>query len=481
MVQKRTVLYFIALLLLFSAAVLVEAGTLRSLSAPGSDTWQHLSSGIWAMQHHVLPQLGQQTLHPPSSHVSPCWLYDWQLATAYQLLGLAVIPATQMTFQLSIALLTFLLAGGLYGRIWRACALSVLAQYCISSVYVVAGGCSMLLLATLVLLLVAARQSGNVKLFYWLPPIFLLWANVDFQFVYGIITLALFTAASFTEELCQIKGWGSASKLPAKTIAIALAASLAASFVTPTFFRSYEIFFARVSSPINQYLKECDSMAFHRPQDYLVMLLVMGAFLSLGYRRTRMLALPFILILATLWSFHARRDAWLVVIIALAVYGGEGADLPTVQRLYAVKRAGLQALASSMVVLVIAVALIPHKPSELLARAGKEYPVAAAEVIRSQHLPQPLFNALEWGGYLNWALSEYPVTYNSDTALYDEQMAVRYYRAMKVDDPPQQLAELQNSATVLLPKSSILGQALANLPGYHTVYSDDVAILLVKN
>jgi hypothetical protein len=126
-------------------------------------------------------------------------------------------------------------------------------------------------------------------------------------------------------------------------------------------------------------------------------------------------------------------------------------------------------------------AFISHKPSELLVRAGKAYPVAAAEMIRSQHLPQPLFNALEWGGYLSWALPEYPVTYNADTALYEEQMAVQYYRAMKVDDPPQQLAELQNSGTVLLPKSSILGQVLATSPNYHTVFSDDVAILLVKN
>ena len=54
----------------------------------------------------------------------------------------------------------------------------------------------------------------------------------------------------------------------------------------------------------------------------------------------------------------------------------------------------------SLVVLFAIFAVRAPDRQALLAKIGEAYPVGAADYIREQQLPAPLFNTFPWGGFL---------------------------------------------------------------------------------
>ena len=98
-----------------------------------------------------------------------------------------------------------------------------------------------------------------------------------------------------------------------------------ATVITPYFYQPYRVFFAKALSPANPYLPETYAPGFRQPQDYVLMLFVMCAFLVLGMRRSRDPLLIGMLVLTTALAFHSRRDIWLVMLAGCAVMGQAGA------------------------------------------------------------------------------------------------------------------------------------------------------------
>ena len=55
---------------------------------------------------------------------------------------------------------------------------------------------SMILFYVTLALLMEGRRAGREKLLYWLPLVFLLWANPHIQFVYGLFQVGLLLGVS---------------------------------------------------------------------------------------------------------------------------------------------------------------------------------------------------------------------------------------------------------------------------------------------
>src|SRR5579864_1652813 len=167
------------LLLLFSAAALLEVFRLSSLSAVANcDIWWHLSSGLWILQNRVFPHEGLFSQASGQAWSASSWGYEVLLGLAYKVLGLRTIPFFLMCFKAALAVLTFLLAGGIRGRFWPAVGLSVIAQYVLGAIPPAPAYFSILFFAIEMLLLLEARRSGSVRPLWWLVPLFLVWANV---------------------------------------------------------------------------------------------------------------------------------------------------------------------------------------------------------------------------------------------------------------------------------------------------------------
>jgi hypothetical protein len=318
----------------------------------------------------------------------------------------------------------------------------------------------------------------------WLPLLFLVWANVDAGFIYGLFLLGLLSAAT------AIESWGrqfgrfqEAVTVRSPTIAATSAASLLACLLTPYGYRNYAVAFASLSNPASKYFGDLHSVGFRRPQDFLLLLLTMSGFLALGRRRSRNLFLIALLSGSAMWSFHAQRYSWLVTLISIAVIAG-GSEHSGPDRDAGILRSnGTRMVTAAAVVVVLAAMVwlwIPAKRERLLQKVGEGYPVAAADYIREHHLLQPLFNNYEWGGFLAWYLPEYPVSSDGRVEMYGGETMVRYFKAMNAELPPKEEPALARARTLLLPRHSLMGEAFSTLPPFQVAYQDDVAVVLLK-
>ena len=468
--------------MLFAACAVIEALRCSSLSSlTGGDVWWHLSSGLWILQHHALPHTGLFSQSSQAPWIASSWLYDIRFAIAYKLFGLAAIPMSLMVLKTAIAVVTFLLAGGRRGNFWPAVALSAIAQYLLIAfpptptyVSIIFFGVELLVLQDL------RRASASIttqcgagiparvpRTAFLLPPLLLLWANLDIHFVYGLALLILFLAASFLE-----------SSPFASDFANIAALSLLATLLTPYFYHPYSVFFSTIFSPANSVLPDYKALTFRQPSDYVFLLFAMAAFLALGLRRSRDLFLVGLLVVAAGLSFHAQRDLWLVVLVAIAALG-QSITAPATPRVRA-RELGIAAAASIAILILAAAFVLPHRPEALRAKAAASYPVAAADNIRDRHLPQPLFNAFEWGDFLTFYLPDYPVAIDSRTDLYGDDFVLEYSKVMNAEARYTDFPALANAATILLPRSAIMAGALASLPNYKVVYTDTVSTVLTK-
>jgi hypothetical protein len=470
------------LLLLFTTAAVIEAMRLSSLATLStSDIWMHLASGLWILKNHAVPHSGIFSQASASAWVDASWWFDLKTALLYKLIGLRAIPVVDMSLKTLLAVVTFMLGGGLRGRFWTALGLSVVVQYILGGVQPGPTYCSIFFLAVELILLFAVRYGGRRRLLYWLPALFLVWAQFDAQFVYGIGCLLLFVSVVAWENR------GTKDQTLLKTAAVSAGISVIASFITPYFWQPYGLFFAGFTSEAGQRMPDFEAMKFHRPEDYLLLLLTMAAFLTLGLRRSRDVFQILLLAACAALAFHSQRDGWLVALAAIGVIGGQISALKafTAEDVEnAEKHMGRTILAaagiSCVVVALPAFLLIPTNRETLLAKAGQAYPVKASDYIRDNKLPQPLFNAFEWGGFLAWYLPEYPVAIDGRAGLYDDDFVAQYSKSMNADVPYTAFPAMANAQTLVLQKKSLMGQALVNVPAFHVAYSDDVAVVLTR-
>jgi len=470
----------IAMFLLFTSAAVIEAKNLTALSAlSNSDVWLHLRSGLWILQNHAVPHTGLFSQSPAAPWIAVSWLYDLKLAIWYNLFGLRSIPMFLMSFRAALAVLTFLLAGG-RRNFWAAVAVSAIAQYILAAVPPSPTYVSVLLFSLESLLLLASRRSGSLRTLLWLPPLFLVWANLDIHFVYGLGLFLLFLASLAPEKF---KPSGAAHPPQSTKLAAIAALSFLATLITPYFYRPYQVFFSTVFSPANSVLPDYLAPGFRQPQDYILLLFAMSAFLALGLRRSGDLFLIVFLALGAGLSFHSQRDVWLVTLAAVAVVGDA---VPTSAATEPVAGTPLRDLliAAALALVVLATVVVfrlPRSSQALLAKASQSYPVAASNYIRDHHLPQPLFNALEWGGFLTWYLPDYPVAIDGRTDLYGDDFILQYSKMMNAELRYTDFPAIANARTILLPHSAIMAQALSRVSAFTVAYSDDVATVLTRN
>lgn len=474
-----------ALVLLLSIGAILESVNLSSLRNP--EIWGHLRIGSWILESKSWPQAGlfSQAASVPWRDFS--WGYDALTAIVYQIWGLRAVPACMMCFRVALAAITFFLAGG-QRNFWSAVALSAVAQFVLGAMGPGAGCVSVVFFGMELLLLFDVRKSGNRRLLIPLPVLFFFWANLDIGFIYGVALYVLFLIALAFEKMIPIGNWQWMQK-PDADISIRAAGltggvCAGATLLNPYGYHAYGVFFANQTNGVNSYLPGYTSMTFHQPQDYVLLLLTMTAFLWLGLRRARDLFQMAVLTGCAMLAFHAQRDNWLVTLAAVALIGEallQGGEESLGQERQNWIRQTLTAVAVTIAVACLAFTLrVPREREVLLAKIAKHYPVRASDYIREHQLPVPLFNSYAWGSFLTWYLPEYPVAIDGRRGLYPEEDELDYFKAMKADIPYQAFPPMGLARTLLLDKTGIMGDALRGLPGFQVAYEDDISIVLLQ-
>jgi hypothetical protein len=485
----RSAFRLFLLTLLFSVAAVYEAGHQSALFS--SDVWWHLRTGLWIWQNHTFPRTGLFSQYSDLPWIASSWGHDVLFAATYKLLGLHAIPILLMGLKVALAVVTFLLARAARANFWTAVILSATAQYVIPNLQPVPAVLSILFFGLELALLVKSRRSGDSSILFWLPLLFFVWANLHLQFVLGLLLLGLFLTTLILEPALRNAGVTLLSDriqpLPLAKVGIIAGLSFLCTIATPYTVHLLPNFVkALYSSVAFQYGAEMRAMSFRRPQEFLLMLLVMTAFFALGRRRSLELFELLALAAGTALAFRIQRDAWIAVLPAIAVLA-DGFHSKQVERddLKAISWQQKAFTAALTTIVLVAAALRLPDQGQLMNKVSETFPVKACDFITKNHLPPPMFSTYSWGGFLTWYLPDYPMAVDSRVDLYGDEILTSYFQVITGKERLDTNASLASAHTLLLEKQSGMADALVRIPvlssQYRKVYSDDLAAVFVKN
>jgi hypothetical protein len=450
------------------------------------DTWWHLAVGEWVIQHGTVPTtdpFSRISQEKPIPWIAYSWLHEVMLATAFRIGGLNGV----LVFRHLLDSLTFLTVAWfiLRGAEGRARPLIVLALMTAALVpmslerpwhYTIAF-CTLTMHAT-----IEWRTGTPAWRFWWLIPIYVLWANLHIQFVLGFGVLGLGLLAT-TVERCRAGN----SSIDWKWLAL-IAACFLATLVNPYHVRLFGVVWEYATQTrALQFVTELAPPPFlPGPKSIawwnwaLAILLAWAAWNCLS-RRLPIFDTAF-LVAGAFFSLRMQRDIWFGGLCAAAV----------LTRLSMPPRpaSGRSLLAGLSIVVIVAVVLArvvwelgPGQKQSASAVNRREYPAGATEFVREHRPPGPIFNHFNWGGYLIWTLPEYPVSLDGRTNLYGEERLQRAFESWRGSEGWSSDSDLLAAGVVLAPKK--LNTQLTDLlrgaaDRWRIVYEDEVAVVFIR-
>src|SRR5208282_132136 len=167
------------------------------------DIWWHLKVGDWIVEHVAVPHTGiLSRTAADRPWVAYSWGYEVLLSRAYRWFGLVGIGVFGVLLTVAVAYSISWMARRLSGRFWYACLVAdftgsaFLYNLMPRPVFF-----SMSLFAVVLTLLLEANRTGRVQPLYWLPLLFVCWANLHIQFIYGLFLVGLFVGVNLLQRL----------------------------------------------------------------------------------------------------------------------------------------------------------------------------------------------------------------------------------------------------------------------------------------
>jgi hypothetical protein len=454
-----------------------------------NDVWWHLRTGQWILQHGAVPSVDPfSSFGHDKPWVAYSWLFEVLIYRLYDWLGLygVLLYRLLLTCAVLVAIHRFIarreprfaVATGLTGLVFLTTIPLLSERPWMFTV----------LFFTLTLGVVFDLREGRTRPGIWiLPIVFALWANLHVQFIYGLFLLTLACVAPCLDSMLG-RSPGSNADLagsrPWRQLVGLTLACWTATVLSPYHLRLYGVVLDYATQP-----KAFDIIAEHHAMDFrdigawAVLALALTAAFVLG-RRRRVTAFDFLLLAASAYlSFHTQRDLWMIVLTAAALLTTPDAlALPiSLERRFTLTHKQLGILGGGMIMVIGLTAWQRDLTVSGMDRAIRNsFPDQAAAFIESRHLEGPIYNKLDWGGFLIWRLPGLPVAIDGRTNLHGEQRLSRSldtwlgYRGWDTD--PEFKAARVVIADVRCPLASLLR---LDITRFDMVYEDDVAAVFV--
>jgi hypothetical protein len=480
--------------LLALTALLVACGAeclIKRLYVLDPDVWWHVCVGSWIVQNRAFPQTGifSRTAadHPWRAY---SWGYEVLISRSYEWFSFIGMGIFGTALTVAAAAAVFYMLYRISRRFWVAWVLSALAYSAFlfyiapRPVFITA-----ILFSFTLMLLLEAQRSGNIRLLYWLPLIFLIWANCHIQFFYGIATVGLFAGINLLQRILislrrapdSLVG----STLPAGRVFAVFAGCVIATLIGPYSYHLYGVVFGYATSKIiYKMINEFQPPSFKFFNQYIELMLAAAGFYAIGVAKK---IDPFklaLLILGSIFAFRTVRDAWFVCIPAAAIIAG----------LFAREQDGQTAMAgglgakdwfgvavASLLLLALVARNVGFDTRSLDRAISKEFPVDAVNFLRRNPVGGPIYNSFNWGGFLIFYMPQYPVSMDGRTDLYGDAMDEQYWDTQEAKDSYLTDPYLAEAGVVLLPTKLPIAATLLGDHRFRAVYRDDLAVIFARN
>jgi len=450
------------------------------------DTWWHLKVGDWILQNSALPHTGILSRSAANRPwVAYSWGYEVLLSLAYSWFGLLGIGIFGTVLTIGVVASTYGMLRRLSGRFWVSCILCGItcAAFLFNSAPRPVFFSYMLFCATLTLLF-AAQRAGRIQLLYWLPLVFLLWANLHIQFIYGLFTVALFMGVHLTQQLLAKSkinlNFLSESTLPGKPLAIIFALCVLGTILGPNFYHPYLVVFAYTKAKFSyKVIIELQPLPFRLFSNFLELFVAAAGFYAVGWQKK---IDPFklaLLAVASVVAFRTMRDAWFICFPAAACI----ADLPAPESsaTHTHSWRELAVVTAEVAFLLFVAAPFNDFTTRGLDRAiSADYPVNAINFLRRGSFTGPLYNNLNWGGFLMWYLPELPVSVDGRNDLYGDELDQLFYNSESAFPSYATDPYLGDAGLVVLDSKLPLAKVLTIDPRFRVIYQDQIATVFTR-
>ena len=326
-------------------------------------------------------------------------------------------------------------------------------------------------------------RGGRTKALLPLPFVFALWVNLHGGYVIGLALLGMaVVGAAFARGLTR-------PVVPPRSLLAVTASSVAATLLNPHGFEAwlYPFSYLGAGNVSMRHIAEWQSPDFHQPI-FLVFgaSLLLAALLGVGRRPLGVTEVLWTIAFAALGLQSIRNIPLFAVVVTPLLGARLQAEIPALrQSLAAWRRPALLVVASAaLLVISLTPVLVPAKRAAL--QLGWEpssvgYPAGAVAYLRSHDLQGNLFNEYGWGGYLIYNL--YPrrrVFIDGRADVYGDAFGERYDQVVTLSPTWKTILDADDIRLVLVPRTSPLAVALGSDPGWHEVYSDQLAGLFAR-
>lgn len=325
-------------------------------------------------------------------------------------------------------------------------------------------------------------RTRNARWLWGLPPLFAVWVNCHGSFALGLVVLATVLAAAhiqFEWGLVESTRWPAEKLRIFRFVFIACGLAL---LVNPI---GWEL----AAYPLNLFFSQGDNLAsitewrplnFQEPRGMGVFVIVTVLALSALtlMKRVRLEEIGIVL----LGSYLAVQHSRMVFVFGILV-------APVVCRLLTESWRGYRASqdhprinAALMAAAVILIYREFPSDSKMQSQIDKAYPVAAVAYLNDNAVSGNLLNEYAWGGYFIWAAPERPVFVDGRTDIFDWTGVLgEYMRWYTLQEAPNLLLDKYDIDYCVLAVHSQISRAVALLPTWRKVYTDDVAVVFTRS
>lgn len=452
------------------------------------DIWWHLRTGQWVLEHGTVPQTDPFSAYGQGrAWVAYSWLFEVVVYLLHCGLGLhgIILYRVLMSFAVVAAVHRFVVKRE--RRFLPALGLVGAALLALMPVLSERPWLFTILFTTWTLdVVLDLRESRASRRAWLLPFVYIIWANVHIQFVYGLAVLALGCLAPLVDRLLRRDDLAEqAARVGTRAwrqlVGVSLACLLA-TLVNPYHVRLFAVVFEYATQPgPYRFIYELTALDFRDLWDWSVLGLALGAAFALG-RRPRLSAFDVLLLGATAYfSFRAKRDLWLVTLAALAILTTPARRLAFPPDTFPLTRRRLAILVAVVAVVVAVTASVRGLSAGGLERAvAEKFPARAVAVIAERGYEGPVYNHFNWGGYLIHQLPSLRVGLDGRTNLHGDERILRTERTWAglrgwEDDP-----ELNAANLVIADATMALAPLLRRDPRFEVVYEDAVAVVFAR-
>lgn len=465
------------------------------------DIWWHLKLGDWIIDHLSLPHTGILSRTAANRPwVAYSWGYEVLLSRAYAWFGLLGIGIFGTLLTLAVAYAAYWMLRRLSNNFWVAC----VGAGVTCSAFLFNGMprpffFSIVLFAVTITLLLEANRSGRIETLYWLPLIFLVWVNLHIQFIYGLFPIGLYFGITLAYEamrhLGYVPGFLAAPAFPAKKVGLIFLACVLATFIGPNFYHPYiSVYeYSKAKFPYKVII-ELQPLSFRGYSHFAELLLAAAAFYAVGWQKKLDAFKLLLLVVASVVAFRTMRDAWFLCITAAACIADSSAISHTAPADAPARQAGKTSGTHppetwlekvGVAIAVLALLFILSSATDFNQRGldraiSSQYPVNAINFLRQNPVSGPLYNNLNWGGFLMWYMPDYPVAVDGRNDLYGDDLDKLFYGTQNADASYKTDPYLNESGVVLLDSTLPLAKVLTIDPRFQLIYRDSIATVFAR-